>query len=71
MTKFVRNELGQVFIPLGQQIHTQVVVKGQTWAKAKDTMTLELKLRLIGRVACYLLGALALFSSIAFFLVVL
>ena len=60
MTKFIRNELGQVFIPLGQ--HTQVVVK---------TMTLELKLRLIGRIAGYLLGALALFSSIAFFLVVL
>ena len=66
MMKFVRNELGQVFIPLGQQIQ-----RSNTWAKAKDTMTLELKLRLIGRVAGYLLGALALFSSIAFFLAVL
>lgn len=71
MTKFVRNELGQVFIPLGRQIQTDVVARGNTWAKAKDTMTLELKLRLIGRVAGYLLGALALFSSIAFFLAVL
>jgi hypothetical protein len=34
-------------------------------------MTLDIKLRLAGRIAGYLLGALALFGSIAFFLAVL
>jgi len=71
MTKFIRNSSGQVFIPLGQQIEIDIVVRGNTWAKARDTMTLDIKLRLAGRIAGYLLGALALFSSIAFFLVVL